>query len=220
MTQLKRWNESMSKVIDTLTQVDFHGAFQKLLERYKCIAAGGDYFERDLSFMCVLSIKVPIRKKSENLFNDPRKIGSAYLIKGTAQVFVLLIRFLLHCLFSSSFLVGLKSFFLSYFFFHLHLFNAVCFQYLQVLVIFISLSILILSWFYSFWCYSFACFHYQHWTFFKIQFYSNNGERESSLLISVWIFTSVRVYTPAAISIVYCQSAGAVEYTDWFSAEG
>ena len=31
-----------------LTQEDFHGAFQKLLERYnKCIAAGGDYFEGD-----------------------------------------------------------------------------------------------------------------------------------------------------------------------------
>ena len=26
---------------------DFHEAFQKLLERYKCIAAGGDYFEGD-----------------------------------------------------------------------------------------------------------------------------------------------------------------------------
>ena len=35
-------------VIDTLTQEDFHGAFQKLLERYnRCIAAGGDYFEGD-----------------------------------------------------------------------------------------------------------------------------------------------------------------------------
>ena len=34
------------KVIDTFTQEDFHGAFQKLLERYnKCIAAGGGYFE-------------------------------------------------------------------------------------------------------------------------------------------------------------------------------
>ena len=34
------------KVIDTLTQEDFHGAFQKLLEQYnKCIAAGGDYFK-------------------------------------------------------------------------------------------------------------------------------------------------------------------------------
>ena len=65
--------EAVTKVIDMLTQEDFYGAFQKLLERYnKCIAAEGDYFERDLSFMCVLLIKVPIRKKSGNLFNDPR----------------------------------------------------------------------------------------------------------------------------------------------------
>ena len=40
--------EAVTKVIDTLTQEDIHGAFQKLLERYnKCIAAGGDYFEGD-----------------------------------------------------------------------------------------------------------------------------------------------------------------------------
>ena len=40
--------EAVTKVIDTLTQEDFHRAFQKLLERYnKCIAAGGDYFEGD-----------------------------------------------------------------------------------------------------------------------------------------------------------------------------
>ena len=38
--------EAVTKVIDMLTQ-DFHGAFQKLLEQYKCIAAGGDYFEGD-----------------------------------------------------------------------------------------------------------------------------------------------------------------------------
>ena len=37
--------EAVTKVIDTLTQEDFHWAFQKLLERYKFIAAGGDYFE-------------------------------------------------------------------------------------------------------------------------------------------------------------------------------
>ena len=37
-----------TKVIDTLTQEDFHGAFEKLLEQYnKCIVAGGDYFEGD-----------------------------------------------------------------------------------------------------------------------------------------------------------------------------
>ena len=40
--------EAVTKVIDTLTQEDFHGVFQKLFERYnKCIAAGGDYFEGD-----------------------------------------------------------------------------------------------------------------------------------------------------------------------------
>ena len=30
--------EDVTKVIDTLTQEDFHGALQKLLERHKCIA--------------------------------------------------------------------------------------------------------------------------------------------------------------------------------------
>ena len=70
---IEEMKEAVTKVIDTLTQEDYHGAFQKLLERYnKCIAAGGDYFEGDYSFMCILSIKVPIRKKSGNLFNDPR----------------------------------------------------------------------------------------------------------------------------------------------------
>ena len=40
--------EGVTKVIDSLTQEDFPGAFHKLLERYnKCIAAGGDSFEVD-----------------------------------------------------------------------------------------------------------------------------------------------------------------------------
>ena len=40
--------EAVTKVVDTLTQKDFHGALQKLLERYnKYIASGGDYFEGD-----------------------------------------------------------------------------------------------------------------------------------------------------------------------------
>ena len=70
---IEEMKESVTKVIDTLTHEVFYEAFQKLLERYnKCIAAGGDYLEGDLSFMCVLSIKVPIRKNSGNLFNDPR----------------------------------------------------------------------------------------------------------------------------------------------------
>ena len=40
--------EAVAKVSDTLTQEDFDGASQKLLEQYKkCIAAGGEYFEGD-----------------------------------------------------------------------------------------------------------------------------------------------------------------------------
>ena len=40
--------EAVTKGIDTLTQEDFHEAFQKLLERFnKCISPGEDYFEGD-----------------------------------------------------------------------------------------------------------------------------------------------------------------------------
>ena len=40
--------EAVTKVIDTLTQEDFHGALQKLLEGYnKCIEAREVYFEGD-----------------------------------------------------------------------------------------------------------------------------------------------------------------------------
>ena len=45
---IEEMKEAVTKVIDMLTQENFHGAFQKLLERYnQCIAAGGDYFEGD-----------------------------------------------------------------------------------------------------------------------------------------------------------------------------
>ena len=45
---IEEMEEAVTRVIDTLTQEDFDGAFEKLLERYnKCIAAGGDYFEGD-----------------------------------------------------------------------------------------------------------------------------------------------------------------------------
>ena len=42
---IEEMKEAVTKVIDTLTQVDFHRAFQKVLERYMCITAGEDYFE-------------------------------------------------------------------------------------------------------------------------------------------------------------------------------
>ena len=64
---IEEMKEAVTKVIDTVRQEDFHGAFQKLLEWYKCLAARGDYLEGNKSFMCVLSIKVPIRKKSGKL---------------------------------------------------------------------------------------------------------------------------------------------------------
>ena len=43
---IEEMKEAVTKVIDKLTQKDFHGAIQKILEPYnKCITARGDYFE-------------------------------------------------------------------------------------------------------------------------------------------------------------------------------
>ena len=40
--------EAVTMVIDTLTQKDFHGAFQKFLERYKkWVSVGGAFLEGD-----------------------------------------------------------------------------------------------------------------------------------------------------------------------------
>ena len=45
---IEEMKEAVTKVIDILTQEDFHGAFQKLLKRYnKCLAGGGDNLEGD-----------------------------------------------------------------------------------------------------------------------------------------------------------------------------
>ena len=45
---IEEMKEAVTKIINMLTEEDFYGAFQKLLEQYnKCIAAGGDYFEGD-----------------------------------------------------------------------------------------------------------------------------------------------------------------------------
>ena len=53
-----------------------------------------------------------------------------YLTRGTAQMFITLMKFLQYSLVSSSFL-------LFNFFFHLVLFDGICYQYSQVLVIFL-----------------------------------------------------------------------------------
>ena len=45
---IEKMKETVTQVIERLTEEEFHGAFQKLLERYnKCIASGGDSFEGD-----------------------------------------------------------------------------------------------------------------------------------------------------------------------------
>ena len=44
---IEEMKEAVTKIIDRLTQEESDGAFQKLLERYKCIAAGRDYFKGD-----------------------------------------------------------------------------------------------------------------------------------------------------------------------------
>ena len=56
--------EAVTKIIDTLTQEDFHGAFQKLLEWYiKCIAAVEDYFKWGLEFdVCTINKSAHTKK--------------------------------------------------------------------------------------------------------------------------------------------------------------
>ena len=56
---IEEMKEAVTKVIDTLTQEDFHGAFQKILERQL-----EEITSKGTKVSCVLSIKVPIQKKS------------------------------------------------------------------------------------------------------------------------------------------------------------
>ena len=44
---IEEMKDAVTKVNNTLTQEDLRVAFQKLLERYKCISAGGDFFAGD-----------------------------------------------------------------------------------------------------------------------------------------------------------------------------
>ena len=56
--------EAVMKVIDTLTEENFHGDFEKLLEQYnKCIAVEGDYFEGGLEFHVYTINKSAVQKK-------------------------------------------------------------------------------------------------------------------------------------------------------------
>ena len=65
---IEEMKEAVTEIIDTLTQDDFNGFFQKLLKWYnKFIAAGGDYFEQ--FHVCTIN-KSASTKKSGKLFND------------------------------------------------------------------------------------------------------------------------------------------------------
>ena len=57
---IEEMKETVTKVIDTLQQENFHGAFEKLLEWYnKCIAVGGDYFE---VYVCTINKSAHTKK--------------------------------------------------------------------------------------------------------------------------------------------------------------
>ena len=45
--RIEEMKEAVTKVIDTLTQENFDGAFHKLLKWYNKCTAGGGYFEGD-----------------------------------------------------------------------------------------------------------------------------------------------------------------------------
>ena len=59
---IEEMKETVAMVIDTLTEEDFHGAFQNLLERYKCIAAGVDDFEGVEFHVCTINKSAHTKK--------------------------------------------------------------------------------------------------------------------------------------------------------------
>ena len=67
---IEEMKEAVTKVIDTLTQEDFHGAFQNCWNGTTSALQLEEITSKGTR-VCVLSIKVPIRKKSGNLFNEP-----------------------------------------------------------------------------------------------------------------------------------------------------
>ena len=78
---IEETKEAVTKVIDTLTQEDFHGAIQKLLsERYnRFIAAGVRLLRGGLEFYVCTINKSAHTKKSENLSTDSRMLKRNHL---------------------------------------------------------------------------------------------------------------------------------------------
>ena len=74
--RIEEMKDAVTKVINTLTQKDFHGAFQKLKWHNKCILAGGRLLRRGLEFhVCTINKSAHTKQSQKNLFNDPRIFG-------------------------------------------------------------------------------------------------------------------------------------------------
>ena len=76
--------EGVKKVIDTLTQEDFHGALQKLFEQERC--SRRRLLRRGVEFhVCTVNKSAHRKKKSGNIFNDPRIISVIFLLSDFVQ---------------------------------------------------------------------------------------------------------------------------------------
>ena len=85
--KIEEMKEAVMKVIDTLTQEDFHGAFQKLLEWYKKCIAAGEITLKGTRVSCVYyQLKCPYEKMSGNLFNDPRTSWETYIYNNSRKL--------------------------------------------------------------------------------------------------------------------------------------
>ena len=91
------------------------------------------------------------------------KNGSEFLIRGTAEICISLMIFFQESLVSRSCLISLTFVFADLFFFHLRLFDRVCFKYSKIFVILLS----------SFGYFSFSIFHYVHDPFFYRELHFN-----------------------------------------------
>ena len=69
---IEEMKEAVAKVIDTLTQQDFHGAFRNYWNGTSALQPE-EITSKGARISCVYNQLVPIRKKSGNLFNYPRK---------------------------------------------------------------------------------------------------------------------------------------------------
>ena len=74
MRQLRRWKRLWRRSLTRSHKRTFMGPPRSCWNGTTSALQPEEMTSKENSFMCVLSIKVPIRKKSGNLFNDPRNL--------------------------------------------------------------------------------------------------------------------------------------------------